>query len=92
MPRKRKLIDKHVYKLEQGKCRLCGDSDPAVLDVHRIQAGADGGTYTRFNCVTLCCKCHRKVHDNQIQILKYYLSSNGSYLLHVIDNGEEKFI
>lgn len=91
MPRKRKLIDKVVFKLEQEKCRFCGDNDPAVLDVHRILAGADGGKYTRYNSVCLCCKCHRKVHDNQIEILKYCLSSSGQYLLHVIDNGEEKF-
>ena len=92
MSKKKPLINKKAYKLSQGECRICGDKDPAVLDVHRILSGRDGGRYTEFNCVTLCCKCHRKVHDEQIIIYRYYLSSSGKYLLHILENGEEKFI
>ena len=92
MSRKRILIDKKIYKIAESKCRLCGEKDPAVLDVHRIVPGAEGGKYTHNNSVCLCCKCHRKVHDGQIIIGRYYLSSSGGYLLQIIDGGVEKFI
>ena len=92
MARKKALIDKKIYKLASGACKICGETDPAVLDVHRIIEGANGGRYTKENSVCLCCKCHRKVHDGQIVIDRYYLSSNGKYVLHLFDNGEEKFI
>lgn len=92
MGRKKVFIDKKVYKLSRGECKLCGEKDPAVLDVHRIIPGAEGGKYTQSNSVCLCCKCHRKVHDNQIQIHKYYLSSSGMHVLHITENGEDKFI
>jgi len=92
MPRKKQLIDKHVYKLAEGSCRICGETDPAVLDVHRIIPGAEGGRYTKENSTCLCCKCHRKVHDGQIVIDRYYLATNGRLVLHLFENGEEKFI
>lgn len=92
MPRNKPLINKKIYKLSQGECRICGEKDPAVLDVHRIVPGCEGGKYTKMNSVSLCCKCHRRVHDGQITIYRYYLSSSGIYLLHILENGEEKFI
>ena len=92
MPGKRILIDKKIYKLAQGECRLCGEKDPSVLDVHRIFPGAEGGRYTSSNTVCLCCKCHRKVHDGQIIIGRYYLSYSGAYLLQIIEGGTERFI
>jgi len=92
MPKKKSLIDKKTYKLSKGECKICGEKDPAVLDVHRIVPGSNGGKYTQSNSVCLCCKCHRKVHDNQITIYKYYLSSSGLKVLHIMKNGIEKFI
>lgn len=92
MSRKTKLIDKQVFKKSEGKCRVCGETDYSTLDVHRIKEGKNGGEYTRYNSVCLCCKCHRKVHDGQILIGRYYLSSNGNNVLSIIENGEEKFI
>lgn len=92
MARKKKLIDKKAYKLSNGKCRICGEPDYALLDTHRIVPGSEGGAYTIFNTVCLCCKCHRKVHDNQIKIHKYYLCSSGSYVLHITENDKERFI
>jgi hypothetical protein len=92
MPRKKALIDKKIYKLSVGACKVCGETDPAVLDVHRILEGANGGKYTRENSVCLCCKCHRKVHDGQIVIDRYYQSTSGCWVLHFFDNGVEKFV
>lgn len=92
MARKKRIIDKSIYKLAEGQCRICGETDSAVLDVHRIIPGANGGEYTKENSTCVCCKCHRKIHDGQIIIDRYYQSTNGRRLLHLYDNGEEKFI
>ncbi len=92
MSRKRKLIDKKIFKLSQGCCRLCGESDPSTLDVHRITYGSEGGKYTKNNVVCLCVKCHRKVHDNQIKIIKYYKTTSAKEVLLIEENGKERFI
>lgn len=92
MAKKTKLINKQAFKLAKGKCRLCGESDYATLDVHRIIEGNAGGRYEEHNSVVLCSNCHRKVHDKQIKIDKYYLCSNGKYLLRIIDGENEKYI
>lgn len=92
MGKRKSLIDKQIFKKAQGACRICGENDYAVLDIHRIKAGKDNGRYTKFNSVTLCCLCHRKVHDNQITIDKYYLSTGGIWALRIVIDGEEKFV
>jgi hypothetical protein len=92
MARKKTLINKKIYKLSQGECRICKEKDPALLDVHRLIPGKEGGKYTPQNSSCICCRCHRKVHDGQIIITKYYPSSTGQYLLGIIENGQEKFI
>lgn len=92
MARKCKLINKQAFKAAEGKCRLCGEPDYATLDVHRIIEGNAGGKYEEHNSVVLCSNCHRKVHDKQIIIDRYYLCSNGKHLLRILDNGNEKYI
>lgn len=93
MPRKKHLIDKKVYKLAAGKCRICGETDYALLDNHRILEGSNGGRYTRDNTVVLCCACHRKVHDGQVVIDKYYPSTaGGNPLLRITRDGKEEFL
>jgi hypothetical protein len=85
-------IDKKAFKKSQNKCRICGEEDYALLDVHRILEGKNGGKYLRYNSVSLCANCHRRVHDGQIVIDKYYLSTSGEHVLRIIENGEEKFV
>ena len=91
MPRKRTIIDKKQNKLAAGKCRICGESDYALLDNHRIIEGAKGGKYIAQNVVVLCANCHRRTHDGQIIIDRYYLSTAGMVLRVIID-GEERFV
>tara|TARA_B100001057_G_C22544466_1_gene830957 strand:+ start:281 stop:556 length:276 start_codon:yes stop_codon:yes gene_type:complete len=91
MPRKRKIINKKQNKLAAGKCRICGEDDYALLDNHRIVEGAKGGKYTKYNVVVLCSNCHRRTHDGQIVIDRYYLSTAGTVLRVFID-GEERFV
>lgn len=90
--RKNKRINKKIHKLAQGECRICGENDYATLDVHRIIEGKNGGKYDLMNTVVLCANCHRKVHDKQLEIDKYYLCSNGKHMLRVLVDGLEKFI
>ena len=91
MGRKRKNINKKQFKHIQKKCIICGEPDYKVLDVHRIKPGKDGGAYTTDNTISCCANCHRKIHDQQIEIDRYYHSTSGR-LLRVIIDGKELFL
>lgn len=82
------LPSKQVFKHVERECRLCGESDYALLDVHRIVPGEQGGTYTIKNSVCLCCRCHRRVHAGQVVIEGKY-SSTGGYVVHYFEDGQE---
>lgn len=90
--REKKLINKKVKKKVDGKCQFCAEADYALLDVHRIIEGADGGKYTSHNCITVCCRCHRKIHAGQIVIDRKYDSTTGSPVLHCWIEGEESWL
>lgn len=83
---------KKFQKLSAGRCRLCGNDQYEVLDVHRVKAGANGGKYTYHNTVVICCECHRKEQAGLIKILGWYDSTAGR-LLHIIrEDGQEDFV
>ena len=87
-----KKSKKQIKKLSDKKCYFCSESDYSLLDVHRIIEGKDGGKYQEANMVTVCCKCHRKIHSGKIKIFRKYTTSLGRIVLHFIDeNGVEKF-
>ena len=77
-----------MFKHAAGKCRICGEPDYDLLDTHRILPGK---RYTELNCVSLCVKCHRKIHTGQIVIDKYYETTAGRKL-RIIEDGSEKFL
>lgn len=85
--KKRKIIDKQLYKKDK-KCIFCKESDPALLDIHRINPGCTGGKYSEINVVCCCANCHRKIHNNEIKIEKKYFSTKGLCLIYYIDNIE----
>lgn len=87
----RKTINKIAKKHTEGKCQLCGESDYAVLDCHRIVPGEDGGEYSDFNTVVLCSNCHRKVHDGQIVMDRKYQTLEGRWVLRYTVGDEEKW-
>ena len=89
--RKRKNVNKKILK-KTSKCKICGENDYTVLDVHRILNGCDGGKYTISNSVICCCKCHRKIHANKIQILKWVNSTAGRKLYIIDEDGNEQFL
>jgi len=84
-------INKKIYKLAAGACRICGETNYTVLDTHRIVPGAENGKYSKSNTVCICCACHRKVHAGEITIDKYYKTTAGEKL-RIIRNGQEDFI
>jgi hypothetical protein len=91
MPRKR-LIDKKEKKAD-GKCRFCPTDDYALLDVHRIIEGKDGGQYTEFNTVTVCSLCHRKIHAGKLKILGKNYSTSGRWMVRYLDEeGQENWV
>lgn len=91
MARRKKLIDKFVFKKTAGKCYFCPINEYALLDVHRIVPGEQNGEYTHFNSLCVCSNCHRRIHDGQIVIDRKYQTSHGSTILHYWENGEEKW-
>lgn len=87
-----KKSKKQIKKLYDKKCYFCPECDYNLLDVHRIIEGKDGGKYHEANTITVCCKCHRKIHSGKIKIFRKYTTSLGKIVLHFIDeNGEEKY-
>ena len=61
---------KTVFERDHYTCQLCGDSHGGNLQAHHICSYKDYPTlrYTVENGITLCEKCHRKVHKNKIDI------------------------
>lgn len=63
------------------KCASCGESEPAALDLHHLDASEkdhDPSTMLGFSlenikkeirkCVVLCANCHRKVHAGILKL------------------------
>lgn len=85
------IKNKKEYKKRCKACKLCGEDDPNLLDVHRIIPGKDEGRYTENNSITCCCKCHRLIHADKITIFGWVKSTAGK-LLHIKKNGVEDFV
>lgn len=83
-----KLVNKKENKLIEGDCRICGESDYNLLDVHRLEHGK---RYNFGNTCVLCCKCHRKHHTGSIKIHKWVFSTNGYLLYWTDEQGNEQF-
>jgi 5-methylcytosine-specific restriction endonuclease McrA len=83
---------KKQFKRLAGKCQICGEKEYSLLDVHRWRIeGKEGGKYSTDNCVCICCKCHRLIHDNKIKILGIYDSSMGKVINYIDEHGQEQF-
>jgi len=85
------LSKKKLKKLIEKKCYFCDCDNLALLDIHRIKPGRQGGKYSEKNTVVVCANCHRKCHADEIKILGRYYSTAG-YVLHCIIGGEEIFL
>ena len=85
-----KLIDKKTKKHVVKKCHFCPVDNYPSLACHRIKPGEDGGKYHDHNVVVACANCHTRIHDGQIVIDRWYLSTKGK-ILHFWIDGQEKW-
>jgi hypothetical protein len=91
IPRKYRhaFVSKQHRKRVEGACRICGEDNYSLLDVHRI---VPGSRYSYHGVTIICCACHRREQSGEIQILGWVHSTAGR-LLHIIDeNGAEQFL
>lgn len=89
--KKDKLIKKKAFKKVSQTCKICQEPIYALLDVHRITPGAEGGEYRRKNVVTICTRCHRLEHSGHLKI-HGWVYAIPSDVLHVTIDGEEKYL
>jgi hypothetical protein len=71
-PHDRKISDSarmEVLERDEYKCRKCGwhfgkwnPADPRHLELHHKKPHAEGGENESGNLITLCIRCHDKVH------------------------------
>lgn len=73
---------KQIYKLLQKKCFFCGNQDYALLDMHRIIPGKEGGKYTSNNSLCTCANCHRSIYAGGIVVDKKYCWTGNGFLVH----------
>ena len=88
----KRIRNKKHFKKSIGKCKFCGENTYCTLNIHRIIPGKSKGKYRYSNVVVCCSNCHTKVHDNKIIIDKYYLCTNGKWLLRIIENEIDRFV
>jgi hypothetical protein len=87
-----KIQSKKYFKKMQGKCRISGETNTELLDVHRIKPGSEGGKYTLDNVVVVSCSIHRKIHANEIKVLGWVHSTKGKLLHYIDEEGNEQFV
>ena len=87
------IRSKVAFKKFAGRCAFCNETDYAVLDIHRIFEGYKGGVYDSINCICVCANHHRKIHDNQINIIRKHLSfGENQYVLEYIEGQDTKYL
>jgi hypothetical protein len=53
---------------DHGRCVVPGCRHATFVDLHHIEARADGGTHEESNIIVLCSAHHRALHRGQIEI------------------------
>ena len=89
-----KIINKKNFKKYIKKCFFCNEDNSSLLDIHRIFEGKDGGTYDTINVLVVCSNCHRKIHANQMKVIKKHKAYNSkcNFIVECLINGEELWL
>jgi len=62
-------VKEYVLFRDSHKCQYCkGKSKETRLEVHHITYRSNGGSNKQDNLITLCKTCHKKVHNNTIEL------------------------
>jgi HNH endonuclease len=60
-----KIISENIKKRHFFQCAWCCTG---LFDRHHIKEFSEGGEHTEENLILLCPNCHRKVHNNEIDV------------------------
>jgi hypothetical protein len=61
-------LRRRVMRRDQGCCVVPGCRHATFVDLHHIEARADGGAHDENNLVVLCSAHHRAIHRGQLHI------------------------
>ena len=62
---------KIILERDNYTCRICGESQKEMLEVHHLTALADGGGNSILNLITLCSPCHMFLHCNPVLVIRH---------------------
>jgi hypothetical protein len=57
-----------IWHRDGGRCQTPGCRSTRNLEIHHIEAVADGGQHVAWNCTLRCGSCHRAHHDGRLLI------------------------
>jgi 5-methylcytosine-specific restriction endonuclease McrA len=57
-----------VLERDRYRCRRCGEEDFEKLALHHIEYRSHGGSNRPENLVTVCGKCHSKIHSKLMRV------------------------
>lgn len=63
-----RAAEKAIFHEAASACPFCGDTTLAVLQIHHIDARANGGTNDRSNLILTCASCHDKIEVGLITL------------------------
>jgi 5-methylcytosine-specific restriction endonuclease McrA len=92
---RRKVVSRASWERlrdEKGSaCRICGQTNPAVLHLHHLVHRDDRGDDVADNLAPLCGDCHRGVHLREPAHCRLLLSrlSDAEYAYMVTHGGED---
>jgi hypothetical protein len=52
------------YERDGYRCRMCGITN-GIYHLHHIAYRSEGGPHTHNNLITLCFRCHDRVHTDK---------------------------
>jgi hypothetical protein len=63
-----RATEKAIFHEATSACPFCGDTTLAALQIHHIDARANGGTNERSNLILTCASCHDKIEAGLITL------------------------
>ena len=61
-------VARFVFMRDEGRCRVPGCRSARCIDLHHLEARADGGSHDPENLICLCGSCHTAHHEGRLTI------------------------